>query len=80
MTKHTPGLKHESWQYEEYMKQAFQDILNKEQASIKRLAEAAPELLEASQAVLRLWDNGGNPAGAFKALREAITKAEGREA
>ena len=42
------------------------------------LISAAPDLLEMAKSVLRLWDNNGNPAGAFDGLRKAIAKAEGR--
>lgn len=43
-----------------------------------KMIEAAPDLLKAARRVLELWDNNGNPAGAFQALRAAIDKAEGR--
>lgn len=42
-----------------------------------RLIAAAPELLVSARRVLELWDNGGNPAGTFQLLRDAIAKAEG---
>lgn len=43
-----------------------------------RLIAAAPDLLNAAVRVLELWDNNGNPAGAFELLRAAIAKAEGK--
>lgn len=41
------------------------------------LMAAAPDLLASAEAALRLWDNGGNPAGAFHNMRAAIEKAKG---
>jgi hypothetical protein len=46
-------------------------------ADITRTMNAVPDLLTAAEAALRLWDNGGNPAGAFHNLRAAIEKAKG---
>lgn len=40
-----------------------------------RLIAAAPDLVSAAMRILELWDNNGNPAGAFQALRSAIEKA-----